>query len=538
LVRLEDVMIRVLARVLICLCIAAPAWAQEHQHGAQPAERLGKVHFETSCSAAVRDGFDRAIALLHSFWYAAAIDAFNDVAAKDPSCAMAHWGAAMGIWGNPLGGTRTPQILERGRAAVARAKATPAKTERERGYVAAVDALYTGDVPQPQRAAAYEKAMEAVVTTNPKDTEAKIFYAIGLDAAADPADKTYAKQLKAAGILEPVFKAQPDHPGVAHYLIHSYDVPALAGKGLPAARRYASIAPDAPHALHMPSHIFTRVGAWQDSIDSNRASASSALKANSPPEALHAMDYQAYAYLQLGRDEDAIRILGETKAILAKVEAGSGYGFAGVYGATAIPARVALERGIWKDAAALPTQTSAFPHGDAVILFARALGAARSGQAAEARKNSEALAPLVEKLRASNEVYWAGQVEIQRKASLAWTLNAEGKAAEAIALARQAADDEDATEKSPVSPGPIAPARELLAEMLLESGQAAPALAEFEKAMMREPGRFRALAGAMKAADKAGDRAKTRKYANELLALAKNAAPGRPDLTEARRLAK
>jgi tetratricopeptide (TPR) repeat protein len=288
----------------------------------------------------------------------------------------------------------------------------------------------------------------------------------------------------------------------------------------------------------MPSHIFTRVGAWQDSIDSNRASASSALKANSPPEALHAMDYQAYAYLQLGRDEDAIRILGETKAILAKVEAGSGYGFAGVYGATAIPARVALERGIWKDAAALPTQTSAFPHGDAVILFARALGAARSGQAAEARKNSEALAPLVEKLRASNEVYWAGQVEIQRKASLAWTLNAEGKAAEAIALARQAADDEDATEKSPVSPGPIAPARELLAEMLLESGQAAPALAEFEKAMMREPGRFRALAGAMKAADKAGDRAKTRKYANELLALAKNAAPGRPDLTEARRLAK
>jgi hypothetical protein len=519
------------------LC-AVPARAQEHQHAGQPADRLGKVHFETSCAAAVRDGFDRAIALLHSFWYAAAIDAFNDVAAKDASCAMAHWGAAMGIWGNPLGGTRTPQILERGRAAVARAKATPAKTERERGYVAAIEALYAGDVPQPQRAQAYERAMEAVVAKNPSDTEAKIFYAIALDAAADPADKTYAKQLKAAGLLEPVFKAQPDHPGAAHYLIHSYDVPALAAKGLAAARRYASIAPDAPHALHMPSHIFTRVGAWQDSIDSNLASAKSALKANSPPEVLHAMDYQAYAYLQLARDDDAIRVLGESKAILAKVETGSGYGFAGVYGATAIPARVALERGIWKDAAALPIQSSPFPHGDAVILFARALGAARSGQAAEARKNAEAIAPLVEKLRAANEAYWAGQVEIQRKASLAWTLQAEGKTAEALVLARQAADEEDATEKSPVSPGPIAPARELLAEMLLEAGQAAPALVEFEKGMTREPGRFRTIAGAMKAADKAGDRAKARKYAANLLALAKSAAPGRPDLTEARRLAK
>ncbi len=529
--------------VLLCLRIAiasgaTSALAQEHQHGAQPAERLGKVHFENSCAASVREPFDRAVALLHSFWNAAAVNAFNDVAAKDPACGMAHWGAALGIWGNPLGGTRTPQILERGRAAVAQAKTAGAKSDRERADIAAVVALYAGDATQPQRAAAYEKAMEAVVAKYPADTEAKIFYAIALDAAADPADQTYAKQLKAAGILEPIFKAQPDHPGVAHYLIHSYDVPALAGKGLPAARRYAAIAPDAPHALHMPSHIFTRVGAWQDSIDSNIASAASALKANSPPEALHAMDYQAYAYLQLARDEDAKRVLAESKAILAKVDAGSGYGFAGVYGATAIPARVALERGIWKDAAAIAPQSSPFPHGDAVILFAKALGAARSGQAAEARKNAEALAPLVEKLRASKEMYWAGQVEIQRKASLAWALHAEGKTADALTLARQAADEEDATEKSPGSPGPIAPARELLAEMLLESKQAPAALAEFVKAMTREPGRFRALAGAMRAADAAGDRAKARKYATDLLALAKTAAPGRPDLTEAKRLAK
>jgi hypothetical protein len=530
---------RSLALVICCgLAVPAVAGAQEHQHGAQPAERLGKVHFETSCAASVRADFDRAVALLHSFWYGAAIAAFEDVAKKDPACAMAHWGAALGIWGNPLGGTRTPATLERGRAAVEKAKATPAKTERERGYVAAVDALYAGEATQPQRALAYERAMEAVVAKHPADTEAKIFYAIALDAAANPADQTYAKQLKAAGILEPIFKAQPDHPGVAHYLIHSYDVPALAGKGLPAARRYASIAPDAPHALHMPSHIFTRVGAWQDSIDSNRASAASALKANSPPEALHAMDYQAYAYLQLARDTEAMRVLAESKAILTKVEAGGGYGFAGVYGAAAIPARVALERGVWADAAALPPQSSPFPHGDAVILFAKALGAARGGQAAEARTQAEALGPLVEKLRAANEVYWAGQVEIQRKASLAWTLYAEGRTSDAIALARQAADEEDATEKSPVSPGPIAPARELYAEMLLEAKQAAAALAEFEKAMTREPGRFRSIAGAMRAADAAGDRAKARKYASALLSLAKDASPGRADLADARRLAR
>jgi hypothetical protein len=531
-------MTRFVPALLFTLGVVVPAWAQEHQHADQPAERLGKVHFDTSCAPAVRDAFDRGVALLHSFWYAAAIEAFNGVAAKDPACAMAHWGAAMANWGNPLGGTRTPQILERGRAAVDNAKAAGAKTDRERAYIAAVDALYAGDVPQPTRAFAYEKAMETVAAKNPSDTEAKIFYAIALDAAADPADKTYAKQLKAAGLLEAAFKAQPNHPGISHYLIHSYDVPALASKGLPAARRYASIAPDAPHALHMPSHIFTRVGAWQDSIDSNRASAAAAKKANSPPEQLHAMDYLAYAYLQLARDDEAKQVLADTKAILAKVEAGGGYALAGIYGATAIPARVALERGAWADAAALPPQSTPFPHADAIVLFARALGEARSGKAADARKDAEALEPLVEKLRAANETYWAGQVEIQRKSAVAWMLFAEGKAAEALAVARQAAEEEDATEKSPVSPGPIAPARELLAELLLDTKQAAAALVEFEKSMTREPGRFRSIAGAMRAADAAGDRAKAKKYATELAALAKTAQPGRPELADAKRLMK
>jgi hypothetical protein len=530
-------MARWLLTVFVALA-ATPAFAQDHQHGGQPAERLGKVHFETSCSPQVRESFDRAVALLHSFWYSAAGDAFNDVATRDPGCAMAHWGVAMSVWGNPLGGTRTPQTFERGRAAVAKAKATGAKTERERDYIAAIDALYTGEVPQPVRAVAYEQAMATVAAKNPSDAEARIFYAIALDAAADPADKTYAKLLKAAGLLEAAFAAQPDHPGISHYLIHSYDVPALAAKGLPAARRYAAIAPDAPHALHMPSHIFTRVGAWQDSIDSNRASAAAARRAGSPPEELHAMDYQAYAYLQLARDDEARRVLAETEAILAKVEAGGGYGFAGVYGATAIRARLALERGDWKGAAALPTQATAFPHADAVIHFARAIGAGRSLQPALARTSAEALAPLAATLRSRNDAYWAGQVEIQRKAALAWALYAEGKMAEALALARQAADEEDATEKSPVSPGPIAPARELLAELLLEVKQPGAALVEFEKAMTREPGRFRSTAGAMLAADAAGDRTKARQYATALLALAKSPAPGRPELARAQALAR
>jgi hypothetical protein len=512
-----------------------PARAQEHQH---PGERLGTVHFETSCNAAVRDAFDRGVALLHSFWYANAEQAFGDIAKKDPTCAMAHWGTAMAIWGNPLGGTRTPQIFERGRAAVTRAKATPPKTEREQAYIAAVEALYAGEVAQPVRTLAYERAMEAVVTKYPTDTEAKIFYAIALDAAADLADQTYAKQLKAAAILEAALSKQPNHPGIAHYLIHSYDVPALAGKGLNAARSYAKIAPDAPHALHMPSHIFTRVGAWQDSIESNRASAAAAKNANSPAEELHAMDYQAYAYLQLGRDDEAKRVLAETKAILARVEGGSGYAFAGVYGATAIPARVVLERGAWAEASSLAPQTTAFPNADAVTLFARALAFARSGQPAESRKNAEALAPLAQALRGKNDAYWAGQVEIQRKAAMAWTLHAAGKTAEAVALAREAADAEDATEKSPVSPGPIAPARELLAELLLAAKQPAPALAEFERAMTREPGRYRSVAGAMRAAEAAGDGTKARRYAKDLVALAGKASPPRADTATAQRLLK
>jgi hypothetical protein len=522
--------------VLLFLVVPASALAQQHEHAGAPTERLGKVHFETSCDASVRESFDRAVALLHSFWYAAAIDAFNDVAKRDPACAMAHWGVAMSVWGNPLGGTRTPQTMERGRASVQQAKTVGAKTERERAYVAAVEALYAGEGDQFAHARAYEKVMAGIVAKYPKDTEAAVFHAIALDAAADPADKTYAMQLQAAKALEKVLATQPDHPGIAHYLIHSYDYPPLAAKGLPAARRYAKIAPDAPHALHMPSHIFTRVGAWQDSIDSNMASAAAAKKANSPAEELHAMDYQTYAYLQLGKDTEAMRVQSETDAILKRVEAGSGYNLAGEYAAAAIPARVVLERGAWKDAAALKPRSSAFPQADAITLFARVIGAARAGQAADARAALAALAPLPDALKAKNDAYWSNIVAIQRKAAEAWTLRAEGKNAEAVAMLREAADEEDKTEKSPVTPGPIAPAREQLAELLLETKQPKDALMEFEKSLTREPGRFRSVAGAMHAAQAAGDTAKARKYAGNLLTLAKGAT--RPEMSEAQKMVK
>jgi hypothetical protein len=511
---------------------------QQHEHPAGT-ERLGTVHFETSCAAAVRDKFDRAIAMLHSFWYSAAIDTFNDVLKTDPTCAMAQWGIAMSVWGNPLGGTRTPASMSRGAEAVEQAKKTGSPTPREREYIGAVEKLYAGadKLDHPTRARAYEEAMGAVSAKYPNDSEAAIFYAIALIAAASPTDQTYAKQLRAAGLLEKAFASQPKHPGISHYLIHSYDYPPIAGKGLAAARRYATIAPDAPHALHMPSHIFTRVGAWEDSVTSNGASAAAAKKANSPGEELHALDYQTYAYLQMAQDTAALGARKGAIQVISTMDPGNNYGFAAFYAAAAIPARAALERGAWAEAAALEPRPSPFPHADSITWFARALGAARSKQPAEARKNVEKLTPVPDALRQKGEAYWSGQVDIQRRGGEAWTLYAEGKPAEAIALMTQAADDEDRTEKNPVTPGPIVPARELLGEMLLQAGRPKDALVAFERAMTREPGRFRSLAGAMRAAQAAGDTVTARKHATALLALAKNANPGRPEIAEAKRFA-
>src|SRR6185503_8730706 len=340
----------------------------------------------------------------------------------------------------------------------------PAKTQRERDYVEAIAALYTHDrAPWRERVLRYEKAMEQLAQRYPEDKEAAIFYALALNVAADANDKTYGRQLKAAAILEPIFAAQPGHPGVAHYLIHSYDYPPIAAKGLPAARKYAAIAPSAAHALHMPSHVFTRVGAWDDSIETNRRSEETARRNNTPDEVLHAIDYQVYAMLQLARDADARRAIERAEAEAARYERN-----AGAFALAAGAARYAMERGDWKVAAQLAPRASKFPYADAMIHYARAIGAARSGDIDSAQKDVAKLGALRDALAERKDAYWAGQVEVQRIGAQAWVELAQGRRAAALALMLQAADMQDASEKATVTPGYLGPARELLGEMLLE----------------------------------------------------------------------
>jgi tetratricopeptide (TPR) repeat protein len=525
--------------VTLTVAFAAPQ-PEQHDHGA-PAGRLGTVHFATSCAPAVQQEFDRGIALLHSFWFSAAIESFSTVLAGDSRCVMAHWGSAMSWWSNPFGGFRSPQALKAGLAAVDAAKVSGAGTDREKAYVAAVEHLFrdASTVDQRTRIVAYEKAMEALSATYPDDVEARIFYALALDQSALPSDKTYANQLKAAGILEQAFTRQPEHPGLAHYIIHSFDVPALAPRALDAARRYAKIAPDAAHALHMPSHTFTRVGSWEESIETNRASAAAARKDDAVAEQLHALDYQAYAYLQTGQDAAARQALDGLDALGARIDTGGAGNAApptaGYYAWAAIPARYALERGAWAEAAALTPHQTRFGWPDAVTHFARALGAARSGDIAAARRDIERLAAIHDTLVKAKDAYWAEQVEIQRRGAVAWVTLAEGRQVEALALMREAADMEDATEKAAVTPGPIKPARELLGEMLLQLNQPTEALAAFETTLKKEPNRFRATYGAARAAEAAGQREKASTYYASLLTIAKGAdQPGRQELAEAR----
>lgn len=523
------------------LGLPALSAAQEaHDHGA-PTGRLGTVHFNTSCAPAVGKTFDSGVAMLHSFWFSAAIDAFNDVLKTDPTCAMAQWGIAMSWWSNPFGGFRSPQALAAGTAAVEKAKAAGPKTDRERAYLAAVETLYlnAASIDQRTRTVGYEKAMEQIAAKYPDDIEARIFYALALGQTALPTDKTYQNQLKAAKILETEFAKQPDHPGLAHYIIHSFDVPPLAPRALDAARRYAKIAPAAPHALHMPSHTFTRVGSWQESIEANRASAAAARKDNAAAEELHALDYQTYAYLQTGQDAAARKtteMIGEVGSrIQMNVPGAAAPPTAGYYALAAIPARYALERNAWKEAAALTPRETPFPWTDAVTYFARALGAARSGDAASAAKDAEKLGTIRDALLKAKDAYWSEQVDIQQRVATAWIALAQGRSDEAVTTLRDAATREDATEKAAVTPGPIKPARELLGEMLLELKRPTEALTEFETAMKKEQNRFRATYGAARAAQAAGDQAKARSYFASLIEICGRAdAPGRAELLEAR----
>jgi hypothetical protein len=513
--------------------IAAPAAFAHDEDAAGPAgrppEQLGKVTFPTSCAPQVQPAFERGVALLHSFWFPEARKVFVQVVQDDPSCAIAYWGLGVNRLLNPFGGQPPEKVLLEGQAAVDKALATPAKTQRERDYVEAIATLYAHDkAPWRERVLRYEQAMERVAKRYPDDAEAAIFYALALNVAADANDKTYARQLKAAEILEPIFAAQPEHPGVAHYLIHSYDYPPIAHKGLPAARKYAAIAPSAGHALHMPSHIFTRTGSWEDSISANRRSEETARKNKTPDEILHALDYQVYAALQLGRDSAARSAIERMQP-----EAGRYERVAGAFALAAGPARYALERGDWKAAAQLTPKPSPYPYVDAMTHFARALGAARTGDTESALKDTAQLAELRDAMTKKKDAYWADQIEAQRLAAGAWIALAQKRQDEALSLMRKSADLQDAGEKAPVTPGYIGPSRELLGEMLLELKRPADALKEFELSVAHDPNRLRGFLGAARAAAQSNNKTAAKKYYGQVVTLTTKG-DARPEIQEAK----
>ena len=528
--------------VAIVLMIANAGHAKADHHHSSP-ESLGSVTFATSCTGTVQPQFNRAVALMHSFQFSNAIDGFNAILVTEPSCSIAYWGIALSDWGNPFGaGLKSSTQLEQGLKAVKQAQTTPPKTERERAYVEAVAHLFTdtANLDQRSRALAYESAMAALSAAHPEDVEATIFYALSIAAAADPADKTYAKQLQAGAILEALFAKYPNHPGLAHYIIHAYDVPPLASRAMGAAERYSEIAPSTPHALHMPSHTFTRVGAWQDSIDANLAASAAARSAGQTPEELHATDYMVYAYLQTAQDNAAKHLVESsaqsfTRFDPASANTGAASPAAAYFARAAIPARYCLERQAWAEAAKLQPLPSPFPYTDAITYFARGLAAAHLKDHTAAVAAIESLEQMRDKLTKMKEVYWANQVDIQRQEVSSWLTFVEGKGSEAVTAMRAAAEQEDKTEKSVITPGPLAPARELLAELLLELNRPSEALKEFEVTLTKEPNRFRSLYGAGEAAKLAGDGSTAQTYFRQLLSVAESAdKPERREMAEAR----
>jgi len=513
---------------LMALLCASVVTAQEK--AADP-EKLGQVHFPVSCSDEVQKPFERAVALLHSFWYQEALKAFISVTEKDPHCAMGYWGIAMSVW-YPLWEPPGGAMLKKGWTAVEKAKELGGKTGREKAYIAAIEAFYKDSdrLDHRTRALAYEKAMEQLYLHYPEDREATVFYALALNATALPTDKTYANQKKAGEILEKLFAKEPEHPGAAHFIIHSYDYPQLADRALPAARRYMSIAPSVPHALHMPSHIFIRLGLWEESIQSNRAPAAAAKDHGDPHAQLHAMDYLAYAYLQGAQDREAQRVLDEFNT-MGKVEPEN---LTSAYAVAAIPARLSIERGRWSEATLLQPRPSRYTATEAITYFARGIGSARNGSADSALKDVEKLQSLHSALIEAKQSYWADQVEIQRRSVASWVARAERKNEEALQLMRSAADLEDSTEKHPVTPGPVVPARELLGDLLLELNEPAQALSEFEISLRASPNRLHGLYGAARSARLSGDQAKAKTYYAQLVALCNRSDSERPELLEAK----
>ncbi|MCG2593403.1 hypothetical protein LZ009_11510 [Ramlibacter sp. XY19] len=494
---------------------------------------LGKVTFANSCSKAVQADLQRGVAMLHSFWYSEGMQTFRSIQQRDPQCVPAAWGIASLQMDNPLAGVgASPKGAEEAQAAIAQGRLATRTTQRELDYLEAVAAYYQdfGERSEAARQRSRSDAYAALAQRYPRDDEAQIFSALYLAGTQSQGDQSYAAYLKAAAMLETQFKRHPEHPGVAHYLIHSYDAPPIAAQGLDAAKRYAGIAPAAPHALHMPSHIFTRVGLWSDSVATNQRSFNAAVADKDGDSAFHAADYMVYAYLQEGRDAQAQAAIDAAMQVRSTATAARQTAF---YAAAAMPARMSLERGDWKSAAALKPEKTRFPYVDAMTHFSRALGAARSGEPALAEQEAEQLGALHKALLDAKNAYWAREVEVQRLAASAWIAHARGNGDEALKLMRAAADLEDGNEKHIVTPGRVLPARELLGDMLMEMKMPAEALQAYEASQQREPNRFRGYSGAARAAAAAGDRQKAAGYYAKLVALA-GAATNRPELAEAR----
>ncbi|HEY1259749.1 MAG TPA: hypothetical protein VGF34_10910 [Stellaceae bacterium] len=535
-------------RIRLVLAVAALAALGTQQAPraattAAPPKVVEEVDFAISCSPAVQPAFKHAVWTLHSFWYSEALKEFTAVAEQEAGCAMAYWGIAMSHW-YPLWYPPNAASLKAGLEAVEKAMAAPAKTEREQAYIAAIAAFYRDNdkLDHAARALAYEKAMEQVYLKYPDDREAAVFYALALDTTAPKTDKTYANQKKAAAILNKVWKEQPNHPGVVHYLIHSDDSPMFAAAGLDAAICYAKIAPDVPHALHMPSHIFTRLGMWQQSIDSNRAANAAALayvqKTLGPGgydgETVHTMDYLEYAYLQTAQDGAAKVVVDE----LVAFKKNPGANLPTAYAVAAIPVRFALERRDWKAAAALTEPSigfplDRFPWAEAMIVFGRTLGEAKTGNIAGAQADVAKLQTLEDKLK-GKDPYWANQIEVQRLEAVGILAHVQGDDAKATAQLRTATELDATMDKHPATPSPVLPARELLADLLLEINQPAAALKEYKAVLSTDPNRFRSLLGVARAAQKTGDAVAAHDAYQKLVALGKPSGPERPELAEAK----
>lgn len=523
--------------LVICVSCVCVADDEGHHHEDLTQGQLGTVHFPVSCDAKVQQSFERGVALLHSFWYAQVEKQFTVIAKDDPKCAMAHWGIAMGMW-HQLWDDPDQKMIARGLAEVKKAEALHAKTQREKDYIAAIGAFYSDSqkLDHHARAVAYSNAMETVYAKYPDDKEAATFYALSLLASAPEGDTTFANRKKAASVLEVLFKEEPNHPGVAHYLIHTYDKPQLAALGLPAARRYAEIAPASPHALHMPSHIFARLGLWQDDIKSNLASIAATRETAHMGDSghqFHAMDFLTYAYMQSGHEAEAEAVVEEIKTMPEDHDSMYGSDYDPRTNALSVfPARIDLELRHWQEAAALQPVKGALPGDLAITYWARAIGAARSGNVKQANEDVARIETIHETLVKEKKSEFAEGVEDSRVEAIAWMNHAEGRNDEAVISLRALAEKEEARG---YEVGDI-PAREMLADMLMEMNQPDHALAEYETDLKFNPGRFDGLYGAAQAAKAAQQPDKANTYYAALLKSCAGATSTRPELTQAKEL--